>query len=397
MLGGLRLVVLEGVLFVWYYVEVLGRLRVPRSLNTCSVRASLWDVTMTSMFPAVILGSAAMLGMLGSANAAEMNITQFKLLESIRDGIESSDVCDYMDGCACPTAEWSTMENPCGWPGITCDNGTESRQVVGLSLNFCELTDVPTPTLGLTSLLTLDLSDNFLTDLPSGLDALPLERLYLSGNIMRVLPLVVFELGLEVLHAARNLLDDVPPEIGALSWTLDEINLAYNSLGNISDHFCECESIGVANFAHAGLTGPLPMCLGELDSLRHLDLSHNSVIFPVDDQDRSLPDLTNCTSLEWLDLSGAIVATVSRRVHFHLLTIAGKWQTTCSTKSRHGSLPGRHLRCARSILRITSSLPSVFRCARPTLVPAVPTVHSSECGSRGQERLWTRGLLSLSA
>jgi Leucine-rich repeat (LRR) protein len=270
---------------------------------------------MSSIFPAAILGCAAALGVLDSANAAEMNATQFKLLQSIHDAIELSGVCDDMQHCACPTAEWSTMENPCGWPGVTCDDGTESRQVVGLSLNFCGLTHVPAPTLELTSLLTLDLSDNFLTDLPSGLDALQsLKSLYLSGNIMRVLPLVVFELGLEVLHAARNLLDEVPPEIGALSWTLDEINLAYNSLGNISDHFCECESIGIANFAHAELTGPLPMCLGELASLRRLDLSHNSVIFPVDDHDRSFPDLTNCTSLEWLDLSGAMLATVSRHV-----------------------------------------------------------------------------------
>jgi hypothetical protein len=261
-----------------------------------------------TVLPGLVLSILLALLSTGSALAAPINATQLKLLHSIRDGIGHSDVC-VKDHCACPAASWTTdaQTDPCTWQGVSCDAGTEARQVVELSVSFCGLTDVPDAVLQLTSLQTLDLRDNFLTALPSGFNSLEaLENLYLSGNLLAALHPVVFELDLKLLHVARNLLQTVPAEIGALSWSLSEISLAYNPLGSLSKHFCELELLSNVNLAHAGLTGPLPLCLGQLTNLQRLDLSHNAVFFPVDDHGRSYPDLTNCTALEWLDLSGEL-------------------------------------------------------------------------------------------
>ncbi len=202
-------------------------------------------------------------------------------------------------------------ERPIGeWQGVTTDgNGRVTRLDLGgnrLS-NSHVLSDffIPLPSeLGnLSSLETLDLSHNQLTDwIPPELGNLSsLETLYLSDN--QLTGSIPPELGnlssLKFLYLSDNqLTGSIPPELGNLS-SLETLDLSDNQLaGSIRPELGNLSRLHTLFLSRNQLTGSIPPELGHLSSLLFLHLGANNGLTG------SLPpEMGRLTYLRFLDTS----------------------------------------------------------------------------------------------
>ncbi|KAL9669946.1 hypothetical protein QQ045_007496 [Rhodiola kirilowii] len=134
-------------------------------------------------------------------------------------------------------------------------------------------------------LQTLDLSHNQLQQQIPGL---------LLGNYLR---------GLRRLSLAYNQFEgEIPPELGRVCSTLEELDLSGNKLvGGLPSSIASCTSLTTLNLGNNQLTGDfLGTTVSKLSSLRYLYLAFNNItgVIPL--------SLSNCTQLQVLDLSSNV-------------------------------------------------------------------------------------------
>ncbi|RWR91867.1 putative leucine-rich repeat receptor-like protein kinase [Cinnamomum micranthum f. kanehirae] len=252
--------------------------------------------------------------------------------------------------------------------------------ISNLHLSYCQLPNISTslPHVNLTSLSTLDLSENWLgPQLPTwvfnssslvsldlryndfsypiptalgnfcNLQTLKLQENHFNGEINRFKESFkgCIKSNLEDLHLERNglsghlpdwlgqfinlkslslfgnsLSGPIPPSLGRLSF-LRELDLSDNSLsGSIPPSLGRLHSLRGLDLFYNSLSGPIPPSLGRLPSLRALDLSYNSLSGPIP------PSLGRLLSLEVLylstnSLSGQIPPSLGRLPSLSMLVL----------------------------------------------------------------------------
>ncbi|KAJ1689444.1 hypothetical protein LUZ63_013599 [Rhynchospora breviuscula] len=180
----------------------------------------------------------------------------------------------------------------------------------------------------LTSLEILDLSSNgFSGPIPaslctkgsSSLKELYMQNNYFTGSIPDSLSncakLVSLNLSLNELNGSipgtlgtlSNLKDlitwqnylngDIPAELSSLK-SLENLILDYNGLTGMVPDLGNCTGLNWISLASNQLTGSIPAWIGKLESLAILRLGNNSFTGPIP------PELGDCKSLVWLDLNG---------------------------------------------------------------------------------------------
>lgn len=200
--------------------------------------------------------------------------------------------------------------------------------LVELHLSYCRLPPI-TPSLtrvNLSSLTIVDLSNNnFCTNsIPSWISSLQsLVSLNLAfcdfngqvpAGLMNMISLSTLDLSNNQLSGIQTMRNSSTDNI----CNLKEINLSWNkfdgkTLLEVLTSLFECESSKLESlrFASSGLSGNLPLQLGNLKNLVHIDLNSNSI-------SGSIPDsLGNLSSLQTLELgsnsiSGPIPATIGQ-------------------------------------------------------------------------------------
>ncbi|CAO2194385.1 unnamed protein product [Urochloa humidicola] len=223
-------------------------------------------------------------------------------------------------------SDWNPRDaTPCNWTGVTCDAGA----VTAISLPGLNLAGpFPAALCRLPRLRSLDLSYNYIG--PGGLAAaLPrcssLQRLDLSmnsfvgplpGDALAGLPdLLYLNLQsnnfsgpipnsfarfrkLQSLSLVYNLLaGEIPPFLGDVA-TLRELNLSYNpfAAGPIPPELGNLSALRVLWLAECNLVGAIPPSLGRLANLTDLDLSTNALSGPIP------PELTNIKAAVQIEL-----------------------------------------------------------------------------------------------
>ncbi|KAJ7566707.1 hypothetical protein O6H91_02G115100 [Diphasiastrum complanatum] len=151
---------------------------------------------------------------------------------------------------------WNTTgADPCTWKGIYCD--AMGEHVINITLELENLRgEVPASLANLTSLVKIDLANNFLSGrIPSELGTLSsLQYLSFGGN---------------------NLTGEIPSEFGTLK-SLQTLYLDNNLLeGGIPTSFANLTSLQVIHLSSNSLTGVIPSELGSLTLLTDLHLDNN--------------------------------------------------------------------------------------------------------------------------
>jgi hypothetical protein len=188
-----------------------------------------------------------------------------------------------------------------------------------LSLKDAQLDILPDSVGQLTTLETLDVSNNRLAALPDSLGQLVnLKGFNVSHNQLAVLPDSLGQLAnLQGLGASNNQLTALPHSLGQLTnleflllddnclttlpdgfgqlVNLERLHLNNNKLAILSENFGLLVKLGSVILSHNQLT-TLPNSLGQLASLQGLNLSHNQLT--------TLPNsLGQLDNLKWLDVS----------------------------------------------------------------------------------------------
>ncbi len=115
--------------------------------------------------------------------------------------------------------------------------------------------------------------------------------------------------------------DSIPRTIGSLASLESLVIVSSQLIGTIPAEFGNLASLEAVDITHNRLlTGPIPPALGDLDNIRHLNLSVNHLIGPIP------PEFGNLLSLEALllssnELTGAIPAELGNLKHLKWLVL----------------------------------------------------------------------------
>ncbi|KAI4381058.1 hypothetical protein MLD38_007174 [Melastoma candidum] len=215
-----------------------------------------------------------------------------------------SDFFEKMGVSSSPAfARVENLSSPiCSWPGVYCDDAKES--VVKLIVPGLGLTGpIPDTTVGkLSKLQSLDLSNNYITALPTDFWSLSsLKSLNLSGNrISGSLSNNIGNFGsLESIDLSLNDLNgEIPAAIGSLG-TLQILRLNNNGFqGAVPSGVLNCRSLVSLDLSANQLDGSLPDGFwAAFPNLRILNLADNG----IHGRDADLSDLK---SIEVLNVSG---------------------------------------------------------------------------------------------
>lgn len=179
----------------------------------------------------------------------------------------------------------------------------EGKNIVGLGLYKCGLTELPDNFGNLELLHELTLQDNNLTTLPESFGNLKsLEVLYLHSNLLMTLPESFGKLkSLQVLELSDNQLESLPESFGQLQ-ALQKLNLFKNPLKSLPHSFGNLSSLQELNLFQNWLE-TLPSSFGNLGSLEELNADSNELI--------NLPDsIGNLQSLKTLKLQKNKIANL---------------------------------------------------------------------------------------
>lgn len=129
-------------------------------------------------------------------------------------------------------------------------NGLPRLTVLDLSINY--ITDIPTSIGGIQTLSKLHLSHNQLLHLPTEIALLEnLKLLDVSNNLLREIPAMMFAgpimLSLVTLRLRNNLLDELPVELGLLT-ELEELDIEDNNLTRLPKSVKNLTKIQVLHF-----------------------------------------------------------------------------------------------------------------------------------------------------
>ncbi|WP_172826781.1 T9SS type A sorting domain-containing protein [Flammeovirga sp. SJP92] len=160
--------------------------------------------------------------------------------------------------------------------GITSSLGVVNDLTTLETIVFsgCELTKFPEELLKLSELQFIDLSNNQIQKIPSGISSLTkLSNLHLDGNRFTFYPSIVNEItSLEVLDLSNNLISSIPSEIGNLS-NLVELRLEKNSLLTIPSAFGNLTQLSTLDLGYTDIS-ELPAELSNCTNLRYLYIEH---------------------------------------------------------------------------------------------------------------------------
>ncbi|GAA0164940.1 hypothetical protein LIER_20462 [Lithospermum erythrorhizon] len=171
------------------------------------------------------------------------------------------------------------------------------------------LGNIPKEVSNMTALKRLNLANNmFIGELPVELASLQLEDLRIFGcNLTGPIPPAIFNISsLEVLLLARNNFSGyLPPDLGNGLPNLRMFFLSMNSLrGRIPSSIANASLLEQLGMSTNFLNGPIPSSLGSLKNLRQLVFGLNNLTAEtVNGEMKFLTSLTNCRSLELLELS----------------------------------------------------------------------------------------------
>ncbi|XP_059629269.1 receptor-like protein EIX1 [Cornus florida] len=216
-------------------------------------------------------------------------------------------------------SSWFVEQDCCTWTGVRCNNIT--GRVVELHLhNDHSLDDYEsyqahslggkiTPSLlELEYLSYLDLSNNDFTgaSVPSFLGSIGSLR-YLNLSLSFFEGLIPHQLGNLSNLRFLDLTDHNLLSVDGLSWIAGLHSLEFLDMSGIDLHeaadlyqsVSKLKSLSELHLSGCGLKGLIPHQLGNLSSLRHLDLSYNDQLY-VDD----LSLIARLYSLEYLDMTG---------------------------------------------------------------------------------------------
>ena len=202
-----------------------------------------------------------------------------------------------------------TGDNPCGWFGVSCNNG----RVVNIALSENNLNgklpeslttmnaleyfyftnnslsgSIPSSIGNMTMLIGLNIGDNNLTGtIPSSVGNLShLTNLYLPGN--RMSGQIPREIGalteLIALSLDRNqLTGSIPAELGNLS-KLRQLIISQNQLsGIIPSELGNLSSVFDLSLGYNQFTGSIPSSIGKMSALSWLNLENNKLSGPIPD------------------------------------------------------------------------------------------------------------------
>ncbi|XP_072984556.1 uncharacterized protein [Typha latifolia] len=268
--------------------------------------------------------------------------TPYLSLSLNQEGLYLLDAKLHLDVPSESLSDWNSRDpTPCNWTGVSCSSSSASVTSVdlailnlrgpfppslcrlpnlsflSLSLNYINSSLSPSSLSSCLSLTHLDLSQNLLVGpLPSSLASLP-SLLYLDlggNNFSGVIPPSFAQFPkIQVLSLVANLLSGpVPSFLGNLI-TLRQLNLSYNPFtpGVIPDSLGNLSSLQVLWLADCNLVGSIPASLGRLSNLTDLDLSTNDLTGDIPD---SITHLSSIVQIELYNnsLSGRIPAGFSK-------------------------------------------------------------------------------------
>ena len=143
-----------------------------------------------------------------------------------------------------------------------------------LSLHMLSLQTVPDLT-RITNLLSLDIGDNCIADLPESIGSLSkLEKLHVQSNLLSTFPDSIRNLeSLTFLDASFNSITHLPDSFGSIP-RLETIWMSRNYITHLPDTFPLLSSLKSASF-HGNLIGCLPERIGHLSNLESFSLGEN--------------------------------------------------------------------------------------------------------------------------
>ncbi|XP_060191736.1 plant intracellular Ras-group-related LRR protein 4-like [Lycium barbarum] len=168
--------------------------------------------------------------------------------------------------------------------------------LITLDLSENRITVLPTTIGGLSSLQKLDLHSNKIVELPDSIgDLLNLVYLDLSGNNLKLLPASFARLArLEELDMSSNSLSVLPETIGSLV-SLKKLIVETNNLDELPHTIGQCTSLKELRADYNRLKA-LPEAVGRIESLEVLSVRYNNI--------RQLPTtMSALTSLKELNVS----------------------------------------------------------------------------------------------
>lgn len=146
-----------------------------------------------------------------------------------------------------------------------------------LDLHSNRITELPDSIGGLLSLVFLDLRGNQLTSLPASFGRLiRLEELDLSSNMLPVLPDTIGSLvSLKILNVETNDIEEIPHSIGNCT-KLRELRADYNRLKALPEAVGKIQSLEILSVRYNNLK-QLPTTMSSLINLKELDVSFNEL------------------------------------------------------------------------------------------------------------------------
>lgn len=249
---------------------------------------------------------------------------------------------------------WSAAEgtDPCDlkskWLGVSCDNG----KVTSINLQSRSISGtLPSEIGNLVSLRSLSLQGNLFTGaLPSFRNLTNLQQIYLSDNKFSSIPAETFFTGLTSLVTVsldRNPFEDwvIPDDLSQSANLVNFTAMKSSVSGSIPSFFGEMVSLQSLRLSYNNLVGGIPTSFAG-SGIKELHLNNQNtaklsggisvlglmpqltaVLLQSNNFTGDIPDLSNCTSLESLNLrdnrlTGVVPESLSKLKSLKVLTLA---------------------------------------------------------------------------
>jgi len=199
---------------------------------------------------------------------------------------------------------WLVDTEPCGWPGVMCEEGHVTQlELEGFGLSG----NLPDQIGNFTNLAKLELRTNRLDNISTQIGTL--DNLYwlgLQNNNLKNVPIEVGNLEkLTTLQLGGNGLSEIPSQIGQLEM-LERFDLRNNNLTMLPSEFGQLAHLAGLNLSENQIS-TLPDEFGNLQALTSLDLSDNPwQEFPI--------AVTKLSKLGWLYINNSLLTALPDQI-----------------------------------------------------------------------------------